>query len=458
MDVNDNQSERAAPSGPWKRPLVVIVGRPNVGKSTLFNRLAGGRRAITDDQPGVTRDCVFAQVEWGGREFTLVDTGGFLPRSKDAIEQAVRHQAERVLEEADLAMLVCDGTSGVTDMDADVAGVLRRRSRPSLVAVNKLDAPEHGRFGGDEFYALGLGDPVGVSAATGRRSGDLLDAIVEQCADPLAEQPEPSSFIRVVISGRPNVGKSTLVNHLVGEEVRIVHDSPGTTRDSADVRFEWSGQDIVLIDTAGLRRRAKIDTQIEYYSTLRASRSIANADVAVILLDAVEGPTLQDGRIMAQVIEAGRAMVVALNKWDEVDPERRDVEVATEDLRARFPFLVDFPVITISALTGRRVRRLLDSTLQVHGTYTTRIPTAPLNACITAATTQLAPTGQGREIKILYATQLGVAPPTFVIFANRPDLITDAYKRYLEKSLRREFGFEGTPLRLYLRRRKGRNG
>ncbi len=457
MEVDDSQSEHAAPSGPWRRPLVVIVGRPNVGKSTLFNRLAGGRRAITDDQPGVTRDCVFAQVEWGGREFTLVDTGGFLPRSKDAIEQAVRHQAERVLQEADLAMLVCDGTSGLTDMDADVAGVLRRRSRPSLVVVNKLDAPEHGRFGGDEFYALGLGDPVGVSATTGRRSGDLLDAIVEQCADPLVEQTEPSSCIRVVISGRPNVGKSTLVNHLVGDQVRIVHDSPGTTRDSADVRFEWSGQDIVLIDTAGLRRRAKIDNQIEYYSTLRASRSIANADVAIILLDALEGPTLQDGRIMAQVMEAGRAMVVALNKWDEVDPERRDVEVVTEDLRARFPFLVDFPVITISALTGRRVRRLLDSALQVHGSYTTRIPTATLNACISAATTQLAPTGQGREIKILYATQHGVAPPTFIIFANRPDLITDAYKRYLEKSLRREFGFDGTPLRLFLRRRKGRS-
>lgn len=428
-----------------------------MGKSTLFNRLAGGRRAITDDEPGVTRDCVFAQVEWSGCEFTLVDTGGFLPRSKDAIEQAVRHQAERVLQTADLAVLVCDGTSGVTDMDADVAGALRRRQRPNLVVVNKLDAPELGRFGTDEFYALGLGDPVGVSAATGRRSGDLLDAIIEHCGDHAEEESGPSSLIRVVISGRPNVGKSTLVNHLVGEEVRIVHDSPGTTRDSADVRFEWAGHDLVLIDTAGLRRRARIDSQIEYYSTLRASRSIASADVAVILLDALEGPTLQDARIMSQVLEAGRAMVVALNKWDEVDPERRDVDVVTGDLRARFPFLADFPVITISALTGRRVRRLLDSTLQVYKSYTTRIPTATLNACIMAATTHLAPTGEGREIKILYATQHGIAPPTFILFANRPDLITDAYKRYLENSLRREFGFEGTPLRLFLRRRQGRN-
>jgi GTP-binding protein len=442
---------------------VVIVGRPNVGKSTLFNRLAGGRRAITDDESGVTRDCVFARVDWSGREFTLVDTGGFLPRSTDAIEKAVRRQAERVLQEADLAILVCDGTAGLTDMDSDVASVLRRRSRPSMVVVNKLDAPEHGRFGAHEFYSLGLGDPIGVSAATGRCSGDLLDSIIEQCADPLIE-PEGKSaegnadLIRVVISGRPNVGKSTLVNHLVGEEVRIVHDSPGTTRDSADIRFTWSGRDLVLIDTAGLRRRARIDNQIEYYSTLRAGRSIANADVAVILLDAIEGPTVQDARIMAQVIEAGRGMVVALNKWDEVDPERRDVEAVTADLWGRFPFLVDFPVITISALTGKRVSKLLDSMLEVHKSYMTRIPTATLNACITAATTQVAPTGEGKEIRILYATQHGVAPPTFILFVNRPDLITDAYKRYLEKCLRREFGFEGTPMRLYLRRRKGRRG
>jgi len=431
--------------------------RNNLSFRVTGFRLAGRRKAITDDQPGVTRDCVFAEVEWGGLHFTLVDTGCFLPRSKDAIEQAVRHQAERVLEEADLVVLVCDGTSGPTDMDADVAGVLRRSSQSSLVVINKLDSPEQGRFGGDEFYALGLGDPIGVSAATGRRSGDLLDAIVEHCPRDLApEQSEPSSFIRIVVSGRPNVGKSTLVNHLVGEQVRIVHNSPGTTRDSADVRFQWSGRDIVLIDTAGLRRRARVDSQIEYYSTLRASSSIEQADVAIVVLDAVEGPTVQDGRIMAQVMEAGRAMVIALNKWDDVDPERRDAETVVGNLRARFPFLGDFPVITISALTGKRISRLLDSTLQVHETYTTRIPTAKLNACISAATTHLAPTGQGREIKILYATQQGIAPPTFIIFANRPDLITDAYKRYLERRLRREFGFDGTPLRLFLRRRKGR--
>ena len=444
-------------AAPWIRPLVVIVGRPNVGKSTLFNRLVGGRRAITDDEPGVTRDCVFAPVEWSGRTFTLVDTGGFLPRSQDAIERAVRHQAERVLEEADLVLLVCDGTSGLTDLDADVAGALRRRTGANLVVVNKLDGAEHGRFGTEEFFALGLGDPVGVSAATGRRSGDLLDAVVERCPEPPAEGPASPDPIRIVVSGRPNVGKSTLVNHLVGEEVRIVHDSPGTTRDSADVQLTWSGRDLVLIDTAGLRRRSRVDTQIEYYSTLRANRSIADADVAVVMLDAVEGVTLQDGRIMSHVLEEGKGMVVALNKWDDVDPERRNADVATEDLRARFPFLVNFPVITISALTGRRVRRLLDTVLQAHESFSTRIPTAALNRCIDAATARLEPTGQGREIKILYATQHSVSPPTFVVFANRPDLITDAYRRYLENSLRREFGFEGTPLRLLLRRRKRRS-
>ena len=440
----------------WTRPLVAIVGRPNVGKSTLFNRLVGARKAITDDEPGVTRDCVYAQVEWSGRVFTLVDTGGFLPRSRDAIERAVRHQAERVLEEADLVLLVCDGASGLTDLDSDVAGALRRRARPNLVVVNKLDGAEHGRFGTEEFFALGLGDPVGVSAATGRRSGDLLDAVIERCAEPAAEPVAPVTPIRVVVSGRPNVGKSTLVNHLAGDEVRIVHDSPGTTRDSADVQLSWGGKDLVLVDTAGLRRRSRVDTQIEYYSSLRANKSIADADLAIVLVDAVEGVTVQDGRIMAHVIDEGKGMVVALNKWDEVDPERRDVDVATEDLRARFPFLVDFPVITISALTGRRVRRLLDTALQVNESFTRRVPTAALNTCIEAATARLEPTGQGREIKILYATQHSSSPPTFVVFANRPDLVTDAYRRYLDKSLRRAFGFHGTPLRLLLRRRKRR--
>ena len=438
-------------------PVVAILGRPNVGKSTLFNRLTGVRQAITDDAPGVTRDRVLSEVEWNGIHFALVDTGGYVPDSADAMEVAVRHQAESALEEADVVLLVCDGSSGVTQLDRDVADLLRRRSTCCVLAVNKLDHPEQLRYEG-EFYALGLGEPLPVSAATGRQSGDLLDALVERLAGldlPSPEGDEDQS-VRVVIAGRPNVGKSTLINRLAGHEVSIVADEPGTTRDPTAIRIAWGGQDFVLMDTAGLRRRSRIDGQVEYYSTLRASSSIQEADVVIVLVDGGEGLASQDARIMSQVIEAGRGLVVAVNKWDLVERGNPGAEDFRQNLRERLPFLRDYPIVFVSALTGRRVDRCLESAGQARLSCHTRVPTAALNRCVEDVSRQLSPSAGGREIRLLYATQHSVAPPTFVIFCNRPDLVGDSYRRYLENNLRREFGFVGAPLRITWRgRRRG---
>lgn len=440
-------------------PVVAVLGRPNVGKSTLFNRLTGLRQAITDDEPGVTRDRVLSEVEWSGFRFALVDTGGYVPDSADAMEVAVRHQAESALEEADVVLLVCDGSAGVTQLDREVADLLRRRAMCCVLAVNKMDHPEQLRYEG-EFYELGLGDPWPVSAATGRQSGDLLDALVDRLREldlPPAQEDDDSSA-RVVIAGRPNVGKSTLINRLAGLEVSIVADEPGTTRDSTAIRISWEGRDFVLMDTAGLRRRSRIDGQIEYYSTLRASSSIQEADVVIVILDGREGLASQDARIMSQVIEAGRGLVVAVNKWDLVEASESGAEEFRRNLCDRLPFLRDYPIVFVSALTGRRVTRCLESAHRAYLSCHTRVQTAQLNRCVEDVSRQLSPSAGGREIRLLYATQHAVAPPTFVIFCNRADLVGDAYRRYLENNLRREFGFVGAPLRITWRgrRRSGR--
>ena len=438
-------------------PIVAIVGRPNVGKSTLFNRLIKVRQAITDDAPGITRDIIHAHTEWNGRAFTLMDTGGYVPDSV-GLEGLVREQAQQALEEADLVIFLCDGEVGVTALDREVADMLRRREQPCLLAVNKMDHPEQQRDT-SEFYSLGLGEPFAVSAATGRRTGDLLDAVVDRfdLAEPMADAHGGKS-IRVVLAGRPNVGKSTLVNRLAGYRVSIVDDRPGTTRDATDIRISWKTRDFTLVDTAGLRRRARISDQVEYYSALRATNSIEGADVAIVLLDAGEGETTQDGRIMSQVLDSGCAMVVALNKWDLVGSEsdRKSHESA---LRSRFPFLVDYPVMCISALTGSRVSRCLESVAQAFDNYSTRVSTSQLNRCVDRAAAHLGLVVEGKPVRLLYATQSRAEPPTFVISSNRPDLVTEAYKRYLKKALRKEFGFAGTPLRILWRgRSQGRPG
>ena len=429
-----------------------------MGKSTLFNRLSGRRQAITNDRPGVTRDCITVEVEWGGRRFTLMDTGGFVPHSTDSMETAIREQAESAVVQADIVLLLCDGRSGPTDSDAALAGVLRRSQVPALAVVNKLDNPEQEHTAIGDFFALGLGTPIAVSAATGRLSGDLLDTVVARievvgCQD----KAEASTAIRLVLAGRPNVGKSTLMNRLSGFRVSIVHETPGTTRDTTDFRIHWRGHDFLLMDTAGLRRRTRVEDDIEYYSSLRATNSIAVADVTLALVDAVEGATAQDARIMTQIVESGSGMVVAVNKWDAVEGPK-DISEFTQRLQDRFPFLRDFPVVVLSALTGSRVSRCLETSARVFDNRRSRVATARLNKLIQSVEDRVMPSSGGREIKILYATQQRAAPPTFVIFANHPELVSDSYRRHVEKSLRNEFGFEGAPLRLYWRARTSRGG
>ncbi len=442
-----------APEG----PVVAIVGRPNVGKSTLFNRLTGTRQAITDDRPGVTRDRVRGAAEWGGHRFTLVDTGGYVPRG-DGIEDQVRQQAEKALEESDLVLLVCDAMEGVSAADRDVAHLLRRRGVRCLLVVNKVDHPDPYRYDMGDFFGLGLGDPHPVSGATGRRSGDLLQAIVSEFDDPASPGSDrPPEAVRVVLAGRPNVGKSTLINRLCGERISIVHAEPGTTRDSTDVTILRGGQRFVLVDTAGIRRRTRVHDPVEYFSTLRASHSLERSDVVVVLLDAVEGTTAQDARLMSRVMELGRGMVVAVNKWDLVaGSERDDIDAYRDGMRRRHPFLQHYPILTLSAMTGRRASACLDTSAAVAGRARARVPTPRLNRWLREVTRRLAPGGAG-EVRILYAAQTGVAPPSFVLFSNHPDRISPSYRRFVENNLRESIDLVGTPVRIHWRsRRPGR--
>lgn len=433
-------------------PVVAIVGRPNVGKSTLFNRITGRRQAITDDQPGVTRDRVQGEATWKGIRFSLVDTGGFVTGSQDRIEQEVRSQAEQALDEADLVVMLCDAREGVTGLDADVGELLRRRSRPCLLVLNKVDHPESARYDTSEFYRLGLGEPFPVSAGNGRRTGDLMDEIVLRL-EGVGQQREapPDDVIRLVLAGRPNVGKSTLINRLADERVSIVHDKPGTTRDSTDVTIVWRENQFVLIDTAGMRRRSKVDDQVEYFSNLRATHSIDRAEVVVAMTDGSEGVTVQDVRIMDHVLELGKSLVVAVNKWDLVDTAERTAEKFRQDVVDRYPFLRDYPIVCLSALTGRRAFRVLETAATVHARARERVTTPRLNRWVESVIGRSAPAGTAREVRLLYMTQSGIAPPTFLAFSNRPDLVDDSYRRYLENRLRLEFGFEGTPIRIHWR-------
>jgi len=436
------------------KPIIVIVGRPNVGKSTLFNRLLGARRAITDDRPGVTRDCLYAEAEWNGRRFTLVDTGGYVPHSKDAIEAAIRVQVEQAMAEADVILLLCEAASGVTDMDRQVAELLRRRQGDCLLVVNKVDNPER-PSALEEFYGLGLGEPLPVSAATGRRSGDLLDALVQALGERQGASEAEEELIRLTLTGRPNVGKSTLINRLADHQVSIVDARPGTTRDTTSIRLEWGGRDFLLMDTAGLRQRARVDDPLEYYSGRRAAGAIERADVAIVLLDAAEGMTFQDARIMDQVMAAGRGLVVVANKWDRAEAEGKKAGEFSLACRTRFPFLADYPLLFISGLTGARAWTCMEEAVRVWENRRLRVSTSRLNRFLEPVWTHSPPSGAGREIRLFYAVQQGMAPPTFAIFADRPELVPETYRRFLEKNLRQEFGFAGTPLRILFRSRRG---
>ncbi len=439
-----------------KLPLVALVGRPNVGKSALFNRILRKRLAIVEDTPGVTRDRLYAETEWSGRRFGLVDTGGYVARPEDPLVEQVRWQAQQAVAEADVVVFVVDAQTGLVPGDQEVAEVLRRSGKPVVVAVNKADAPGDAAAVAVEFSALGLGDPVPVSALHGLRVGDLLDRVVEHLPPPApgGEQEEP---VRVAVVGRPNVGKSSLVNALVGSPRVVVDERPGTTRDAVDTWLRHRGRPFVLVDTAGLRRRARVREALEFYSVRRAQEALERSHVAVLVVDASEGVTDQDQRIAREVSDRGKALVVAANKWDLVRGP-----LAGERAKQLYHALrhVSFaPVLFVSAKTGRNVTRVLDAALRADRAHALRVPTGPLNRAVEAAeAAHPAPADpRGRPLKIYYATQVSTRPPTVALFVNHPEVATEAYLRHLEARLRERFDFEGTPLRFVLRARRPRN-
>jgi GTP-binding protein len=434
------------------RPTVAIVGRPNVGKSTLFNRIVGGRPAIVSERPGTTRDRHFGEAEWGGRAFWLVDTGGLVPDSSDSMDRAIGRQVDFALAESDLILFLVDGQEGVTPLDRAIAERLRASGRPVLLSVNKLDDLER-TTAQYEFYELGFGDPHGVSAAVGKGSGDLLDALVGLL--PPREAGEGEESINVAVVGRPNVGKSSLVNRLLGAERHVVAPEAGTTRDAIDSLLRFRGAALNFIDTAGLRKRTKVEDDLEFYSTLRTRRAIERAEVCVLVVDATLGLHTQDLRIATEAWERGAGLIIVVNKWDLV-PEK-DANTARrgqEALIERAPFLRYVPFLYVSALTGQRVRNLLDLILEVAHDRQVRVPTAEVNRVLEELVQRVAPPQKpGEEVKLLYASQIGTAPPTFAIVTNRPDDVPESYERYLVHGFRSAWSFTGSPLRLKFTRR-----
>jgi GTP-binding protein len=441
------------------KPIVAIVGRPNVGKSTLFNRLVGERRAIVEDVAGTTRDRIYGTADWGGIDFTVVDTGGLQDEREIAasglaeIARYTRDQARSAIDEADVIVLVVDAKAGITAGDHEVADLLRRADKPTILAANKAESAER-RAGAVEFYNLGLGDPIAVSAYHGTGTGDLLDRVVE--ALPEAEEEPETEGPRIAIVGRPNVGKSRLLNALIGQERAIVSDVPGTTRDSLDTQISWAGNPITLIDTAGIRRRGRVEQGIERFSVIRSMRAIDRADMVLMVIDAVEGFTAQDLHIAGYVEEQKKGMVVVVNKWDLVEMDAHTMDEYRDKAREALDFMPYVPLVFISAKFGLRVQQVLETALLIVAERERRVPTAALNKLLKDAVAKHAPASKpGKWVKFLYATQVATSPPTFVFFCNEPQQIHFSYRRYLENELREAFGFTGTPIRISFRGRDG---
>ncbi len=435
-------------------PVVAVVGRPNVGKSTLFNRVLGRRKAIVHDTPGVTRDRHFARTDWAGRDFFLVDTGGVVEGSARPLDRAVRAQALAAAREADLILFVVDAREGIHPLDEKLAAVLRRSERPVLLSANKVDnLPRETSH--HEFWALGMGEPVPVSAISGKGSGDLLDLVMEALPEPETVSGEPDA-IRVAVIGKPNVGKSSFVNRLFGEERMVVSEVAGTTRDAVDSTMRYHGRDLVFVDTAGLRRQARIHDSIEYYAWLRATRVIREADVCLVLTDASSGVHMQDVKVAEAAWKAGCGVILVVNKWDLVDKNDSTAPGITRDVQARTPFLRWVPVVFASALTGQRVRKTLELVLEVQAERERRIPTGELNRELGRLVTRHFPAhSRGRAVKLRYGTQVGVAPPAFVLFSNLPREIQPAYVRYLENGFRNRWPLTGSPLRMRFKADRG---
>ena len=429
------------------KPTVAIVGRPNVGKSTLFNRILGGRPAIVSESPGTTRDRHFGDADWQGRRFWVVDTGGLIPDSEDSMDRAIRRQVEFALAEADVILFVVDGREGLNPVDSAIAERLRKAGRPVVLAVNKLDNLERSTEQ-YAFYSLGFGDPQGVSAAVGKGSGDLLDALVERL--PPYDPTEGEEAINVAVLGRPNVGKSSLVNRLLGEERHLVTPEAGTTRDAIDSVLRFQGKTLNFIDTAGLRRRAKVEDDLEFYSVLRTERAIERAQVSILVVDASVGMHNQDLRIATQAWERGTGLIVLVNKWDLIaEKDANTARQGQEALIAKAPFLRYVPFLYVSALTGQRVRKVLELIVEVAEDRERRVPTAEVNKVLAELIERNAPPQKpGEEVKLLYASQIGTAPPTLAIVSNRPDEVPESYQRYLVHGFREAWPFSGSPLRL----------
>lgn len=440
------------------KPLVAIVGRPNVGKSMLFNKLVGQRLSIVEDTPGVTRDRLYAEAEWRNRKFDLVDTGGIEPSADSQILAFMRQQAEIAIQHATVILFVCDIKTGLTASDQEVANMLLRSQKPVVLAVNKMD--QVGITNPDiyEFYNLGLGDPIAVSAVHGHGTGDLLDACMEYFP-PEDEEEEEDDVIKVAIIGKPNVGKSSLVNRILGEQRVIVSDMAGTTRDAVDSYFENQKGKYLFIDTAGMRKKSKVDDRIEKFSVLRATMAIERADVCLILVDANEGVTEQDTKVAGLAHEAGKACIIVVNKWDAIEKDDKTMDHMRQDIRRDLSYMTYAPIVFISALTGQRVDRLFDLINYVNDQASLRITTGMLNTVLADATARVQPpTDKGRRLKIYYMTQIGIKPPHFVCFCNDAKLFHFSYQRYLENQIRSTFGLEGTPVRLTIRQKSDKEG
>ena len=436
------------------KPIVAIVGRPNVGKSTLFNALAGEMISIVKDTPGVTRDRIYANIDWTGHQFTMIDTGGIEPDSNDIILKQMREQAEIAIETADVIIFMTDIKQGLVDADAKVADMLRRSGKPVVLCVNKVDNFQKMEADVYEFYNLGIGDPFPVSSANKSGFGDMLDEVVKHFKD-IEDLDEDDETPKVAIIGKPNVGKSSLINKLSGDNRAIVSDIAGTTRDAIDTKLQFEGKDYIFIDTAGMRRKSKVKEDIERYSVIRAVTAVERADVVVVLIDAVEGITEQDAKIAGIAHDNGKGIIVAVNKWDAIEKNDKTVYKYKDNIKQILSFMPYAEVIFISALTGQRLNKIFEAIDVVISNASLRIETGTLNQIMAEAVAlQQPPSDKGRRLKLLYITQVAVKPPTFVIFVNDRQLMHFSYTRYIENKIREAFGFTGTPLKFIIRERK----